>query len=98
MDFQRALHFHHAKLQRGFRGGVSITFNSGAVFTLPQTNCTPWASTSPQVSASFTTCADGSTPGTYLTVTTQYPFLALFPGDTYLVGKTLNERMVSILQ
>ena len=49
-------------------------------------------------SPTTTSCADGSTPGTYLTVTAKYPFNALFSTDTYLVGATLSDSIVAPLQ
>jgi Flp pilus assembly protein TadG len=44
------------------------------------------------------TCADGSTPGVYITLTAQYPFRALFSMDTYLTGRTLSDSIVAPLQ
>ena len=43
-------------------------------------------------------CADGSSPGTYLTITATYKFLPFFSADTYLIGKTLSETVVAPLQ
>lgn len=49
-------------------------------------------------STTTTSCADGSTPGSYLKVTAQYPFKTLFPTDTYLLGTTLSDTIVAPLQ
>ncbi len=43
-------------------------------------------------------CADGSTPGVYLTLTARYSFQPLFPADTYLTGTTLAGSVVAPLQ
>ena len=48
--------------------------------------------------ASKFTCADGSAPGVYLSVTVNYPFKALFTADTLLTGKTLTDSVVVRLQ
>ncbi len=48
--------------------------------------------------ARTSTCADGSTPGVYIKVQAQYPFLPLFSVDTYLTGATLSDSIVAPLQ
>jgi Flp pilus assembly protein TadG len=41
-----------------------------------------------------TTCADGSSPGTYLKISVTYPFKPLFTADARLVGKILSDSIV----
>ena len=49
-------------------------------------------------STTTTSCADGSTPGVYITVTAQYPITTLFSADAFLTGSTLTESIVAPLQ
>lgn len=55
--------------------------------------CCPGSVWSCSTAAGFS-CADGSTPGTYLTLTASYPFLPLWSTDTLLAGRTLVETVV----
>jgi Flp pilus assembly protein TadG len=59
--------------------------------------CCPGTTWSCSATAGFI-CADGSTPGIYLTVTAQYPFKPLFAADVYLAGKTFTDSIVVPLQ
>jgi Flp pilus assembly protein TadG len=83
-------------LTSGFVGTPTVTaiVNNGAA---AGSKCCPGAAWVCSAAGGFT-CADGSTPGTYLTITARYPFLPLMPGDTWLVGKTLTDKVVTPLQ
>lgn len=59
--------------------------------------CCPGTTWSCSTAAGFS-CADGSTPGVYLTVTAQYPFKPLFAADVYLTGKTFTDSIVAPVQ
>lgn len=89
---------------RAIAGTVSSSFAGTPTVTAVVNNnaasgskCCPGATWSCSTSTSFT-CADGSAPGIYLTVTATYPFTPLFPADTRLVGKTLTDTVVAPLQ
>jgi Flp pilus assembly protein TadG len=73
---------------------VTAVINQGAA---AGAKCCPGTSWTCSASTGFS-CADGSTPGVYLTVTVQYPFRPLFPGDAYLSGKTFTDSIVAPLQ
>jgi Flp pilus assembly protein TadG len=87
-----------------FARGVSNGFLSAPTVTAVLNNgaatgakCCPGTAWTCSTAANFA-CADGSTPGIYLTVTAHYPFMALFPADTFLVGKTLSDSVVALLR
>lgn len=76
----------------GFLGTPVVTAvvnNAAAVGAL----CCPGLSWTCSSAGGFT-CADGSTPGSYLTITARYPFTPLWSPDTLLVGKILTEAVV----
>lgn len=88
-----------------YAGGVSSSFLGTPVITAVVNQgaatgakcCLTTTSWSCSTASGFT-CADGSTPGVYITIKATYPFNALFPTDTYLVGKTLTASIVAPLQ
>jgi Flp pilus assembly protein TadG len=47
------------------------------------------------VCSSATTCSDGSSPGTYLTISVSYPFKPLISTDARLLGKVLSDSIVA---
>jgi Flp pilus assembly protein TadG len=59
--------------------------------------CCPGSSWSCSTASGFT-CSDGSSPGTYITITATYTFTPLFSGDTRLVGKTLTGTITAPLK
>jgi Flp pilus assembly protein TadG len=93
-----------------FAGGVSNSFLGTAVTTVYFNNpisagtdnaatskCCPGTTWSCSTSASFT-CADGSSPGTYLSISVSYPFNAFFAVDSAIIGKNLTASTVAPLQ
>lgn len=87
-----------------YASAVTGTFVGAATVTASINNgaaagalCCPGAAWTCSTVTGFT-CADGSTPGTYIKVTASYPFKPLLSGDTMLVGKTLSESVVAPLR
>ena len=74
---------------------VTAVVNQGAA---TGSRCCVNSSTWSCSTASNFTCADGSSPGVYLTLSARYPFRALFSLDTYLTGKTLSDSIVAPIQ
>ena len=83
-------------LQSPFLGTPTVTavVNNGAA---TGSACCPGTGWSCSTAANFT-CADGATPGTYITITVSYPFLALIAADTRLVSKILTDHVTAVLQ
>ena len=93
-----------------FAGGVSNSFLgtpvTKAIFNNPLSvgtdnaagsKCCPGTTWTCSTSASFTTCPDSSSPGTYLTISATYPFKAFFGADNAIIGKTITETIVAPL-
>ncbi len=70
---------------------ASSVLNNGAA---AGASCCPATTWRCSTSAGFT-CADGSAPGTYLTVSVSYPFNAFWPADTWLLGKSIADSVVA---
>lgn len=73
---------------------ITAVINQGAA---TGAKCCPGTTWTCSTATGFT-CADGSTPGVYLTVTAQYPFKPLFAADANLAGKTFTDSIVAPLQ
>lgn len=89
---------------KGMAGGVQGAFLGTPVVTVSVNNgaaagsaCCPGSVWSCSTSTGFR-CADGSTPGTYITIKASYPFVALIAADTLLVGKVLADQVTAVLQ
>jgi Flp pilus assembly protein TadG len=74
---------------------VTATVNQGAA--AGSKCCLSTGTWSCSTSSGFT-CADGSAPGVYLTVSAQYPFQPVFSVDTLMAGDTLTDRIIAPLQ
>jgi Flp pilus assembly protein TadG len=66
---------------------------AGSKCCLPSSTGGAWT-----CSTSTTSCADGSTPASYITITVTYPFKPLFPADSLVLGKSLSGSIVAPLQ
>ena len=79
-----------------FLGAASVTavINNNAA---SGSVCCPGSTWTCSTTQGFT-CPDGSSAGTYITLSASYTFKPLFPTDTRLVGKTLAGTITAPLQ
>lgn len=64
--------------------------------TAPASYCL--AGTPPALASSTMPCTDGTAPGKYMTITASYPYPAILPAYSMLVGKTLTESTTVRIQ
>jgi Flp pilus assembly protein TadG len=76
----------------GFLSSPAVTaiINNGAA---SGAQCCPGTTWVCSVAAGFT-CANGATPGSYLTITASSTFTPLWATDSYLIGTVLTESVV----
>jgi Flp pilus assembly protein TadG len=72
---------------------VTVLINNGAA---TGSTCCVGSAWTCSTSTTFT-CADGSVPGNYITITASYPYKAIFAADKLLTGKVLTDTIVARL-